>query len=192
MNNEQLPAILLILGFVSVLIASSVGPPRLYQEPSVDRQLELVAEYRTAWIVSNVFFGLAGLVTTIGFVLFSLQLRGSGIVWLASIGAIAYAFGTLAYAIFLYRRTVNPSQLFTNYTFSPLTIFLIASLMIGLLLMGVVLLQVGYPGWLGIGTVVGMVLIGGTAVFFPTQFFKSFPPQVLFLFTLMTGIVMWQ
>ena len=66
MNNEQLPAILLILGFVSVLVASVVGPPRLYQEPDVNRQLELIEEHQGTWIISNVFFGLAGVVTAVG------------------------------------------------------------------------------------------------------------------------------
>ncbi len=70
--------------------------------------------------------------------------------------------------------------------------FLLAALVIGLLLTGVAFLQVGYPSWLGVITITGMVLVGGTALFFPSQFFSYFPPQALFLFTLMAGIVMWR
>lgn len=192
MNNEQLPAILLILGFVSVLVASMIGPPRLYQEPDVNRQLELVDEHQTAWIASNVFFGLAGLITAVGLALFSWQMRGSGNAWLAGMGSAAYALGALAYIVFLYQRTVDPAPLFSDYSFSPLTVFLLAALVIGLLLTGVAFLQVGYPSWLGVITITGMVLVGGTALFFPSQFFSYFPPQALFLFTLMAGIVMWR
>jgi len=192
MNNEQLPAILLILGFISVLVASTVGPPKLYQEPDVNRQIELVKEHQTTWIISNVFFGLAGVLTAVGLGLFSWQLRGSENAWLAVVGSVVYALGALAYMVFLYQRTVDPAALFTDYSFSPLTVFLLATLVIGLLLTGVAFLQVGYPVWLGMVTIGGMVLIGGSALFFPRQFFNIFPPQVLFLFTLVAGIVMWQ
>lgn len=188
---EHLPALLCILGFISVLAASSIGPRRLYQEPDVNRQLELVAEQQTAWIASNVFFALAGLLTAAGLVLFAGQLRESGHAGVAIVGSAAFALGSAAYAIFLYRRTVDPAALFASYSFSPLTVFTLASLVLGLLLMGVSFLQAGYPAWLGIVTIAGMFLVGGMAMFFPTQFFDNFPPQALFLFTLVAGIVIW-
>lgn len=192
MNQPQIIAILLLVGFGFVMVASVVGPPRLYQEPDVNRQLELIVEHQTTWIASNIFFGLGGLVTSAGLVLFSLQLRGSENAWLAGAGSAAYALGTFAYAIFLYRRTVDPAALFTDYSFTPLTVFLLASLVIGLLLTGAAFLWVGYPAWLGVITIAGMVLVGGGALFFPAQFFNSFPPQALFLFTFVAGIVMWR
>ena len=42
MNLQQMAALLLIFGFVAILVASSVGPPRIYQEPSARKQIELV------------------------------------------------------------------------------------------------------------------------------------------------------
>lgn len=192
MNQEQLASFLLIAGFVSILIASFVGPPRLYQEPDVDVQLRLIATYAKGWAASNLFFGLAGVLTAVGLFLFFLQLRGNEYAWLAGLGTAAYIFGSLTYIIFLYRRTVNPAALFTEYSFSFITIILLASLVIGLLIIGITLLQTGYPAWLGVGMIVGMVLIGGAALIFPATFFKYFPPQALFLFTFVTGIVMWQ
>lgn len=192
MNQPQIVAILLILGFGFVLAASFVGPPRLYQEPDVNRQLELIDEHQTTWIISNVFFGLAGVVTAVGLALFSLQLRGGENAWLAVLGSAVYAIGALGYVVFLYQRAVDPAALFTDYSFSPLTVVLLAGLIIGLLLTGAAFLQAGYPVWLGIVTITGMVLIGGSALFFPTQFFNYFPPQALFLFTLIAGIVIWR
>jgi hypothetical protein len=190
MSQQQLPAILLILGFVLILAASTVGPPKLYQEPDIEKQLENIGNHTTSWTVSNLFYALAGFVTAGGLIIFSLQLRGSGSFWLAGAGSAAYILGAVAYTIFLYRRTVDPAALFTNYTFSPLTVVLLGSMVIGLLLYGVAFLQAGYPGWLGVGMIAGMVLIGGAALVFPAQFFKSFPPQVLYLFTLIAGIVL--
>ena len=62
MNQGQLAGYLLVIGFVSIIIASVVGPPRLYQEPDIDRQLEMIADHSASWVASNLFFGLAGLV----------------------------------------------------------------------------------------------------------------------------------
>jgi len=190
MDQEQLAGYLLIAGFVSVLVASFVGPPKLYQEPESETRLALIADHPTRWAASNLFFALGGLVTAAGLALFSLQLRGSVSTWLIGLGATAYILGTIVWAIFMVQRTINPASLFTSYAFSPLTVALLGLTVIGLLLYGVIFLQAGYPGWLGVGMIAGMTLIGGPALFFPAQFFKSFPPQILYLFTLIAGIVM--
>jgi hypothetical protein len=190
MNTQQLPAILLILGFVLILVATIIQPPGLYQEDDSNRRLELIASHSTRWITSNLFYALAALVTAGGLTLFSLQLRGNNNMWLAGAGSAAYLLGAIIYAIFLYRRTIDPAAIFMDYKFSPLTAILLGSLVIGLLLYGVTFLQVGYPHWLGMSLIAGMLLIGGAALFFPAQFYKTFPVQALYLFTLVTGIVM--
>lgn len=192
MNGQILSAILLILGFVCVLAASFIGPPKLYQEPSIDQQLQLIADHTRAWAASNALFALGGLVTAAGLVLFSAQQWQDGSKLLLAIGAVAYLIGAAGYAFFLYQRTVDPASLFGDYSFSPLTAVLLGSLVIGLLLYGVAFWQAGYPAWLSIVTIAGMVLIGVAALFSPAQFFKFFPPQALFLFTFVAGIVMWR
>lgn len=189
MNLQQYAGISLILGFIFILAASIVGPPRLYQEPESETRLEIIAHYPARWVVSNIFFALGGLITASGLLLFSLQIWGNANAWLISLSAVAYVLGTIAWVIFLYRRTINSSSLFTSYAFSPLTVALIGFIVIGLLLYGIVFLQTGYPGWLGVVTIVGMALIGGAALFFPSQFFASFPPQVIYLVTFVAGIV---
>ena len=191
MTQSQLSAIFLIAGFVFILAASTVGPPRLYQKPDVAVQLELIANHQTTWALSNLFYALAGVATALGLAIFSIHLLKNDDVtsWLVIAGAAAYVLGVAAYAIFLYRRTVDPAALFTNYAFTPLTAVFLGAIVTGLLLYGVAYLQAGYPGWLGITTIAGTVLIGGAALIFPVRFFASFPPQLLFLFTLAAGIV---
>lgn len=191
MFHNATAGILLVLGFISILAASFVGPPNLYQETSVDRQIALVDEHRAAWITSNALFGLAAVLTATGLVLWALNLRTSAHGPVAGAGAAAYVLGTLAYLLFLYKRTIDPAQLFRDYAFSSLTVVLAAGLVVGLLLVGVVFLSAEYPRWLGWSFIAGMVLVGGAALFFPGPFFKSFPPQALFLFTLVAGIVLW-
>jgi hypothetical protein len=185
----MLTGVLLILGFVFVLVASIVGPPRLYQEPNSEVRLEIIANFPTRWAVSNLFFALGALVTAAGLTLFALQLRGSVSPWLIWLAVATYILGAFVWVIFIFQRTVDPSSLFTSYAFSPLTVALVGLSVTGLLLYGILFLQAGYPGWLGVGTIAGMALIGGAALLFPAQFFASFPPQVFYLFTLVAGIV---
>lgn len=192
MNMQMLAGVLLILGFVFVLVASIVGPPRLYQEPESEVRLEIIANYPTRWAASNLFFALGALVTAGGLALIALQLRGSVSPWLLGLGAAAYLLGAIVWAIFMFQRTVNPASLFTSYAFSPLTVALVWLSVTGLLLYGILFLQAGYPGWLGVGTIAGMALIGGAALLFPAQFFASFPPQVFYVFTFVAGIVIWR
>jgi hypothetical protein len=170
MNAAQIAGLVLIAGFVFVLVASVTGPPGLYKEPDVDRLLELVAAHSASWAASNLFFGLAALLTAAGLSLFSLHVWGTVNPWPAGVGTAAYILGALAYAVFLYRRTVDPAALFGDYTFSPLAAILLASLVIGLLLYGVVILRAGYPGWLGWGFIAGTLVIGGGRVFRPGVF----------------------
>lgn len=189
MNQLNLPGYLLIAGFVVVLLATFAGPPGLFQEPDSEKRLEIIETYQSRWVASNVLFVLGGLATAAGLILFTIYAQGevnSLLNWLA---ALSYSLGTVLWIIFLYNRTVNPAQLFEDYAFTPGTIALIGLLIGGLLLYGIVYIQAGYPGWLGFGTVGLTVLIGALALFFPSRFFASFPPQVLYLFTLAAGIV---
>jgi hypothetical protein len=188
--NQQLVGFLLIAGFASILIASFVGPPRLFQEPASETRLAIIAQHPTRWIASNVFYALAGIATAIGLALFSLHLRGSINAWINGLAAAAYILGTVVWVILMIIRTVNPAPYFSNYHFSPLTVALVLLTVIGLLLYGVVFLQASYPLWLGAALVAGMALIGGWALLFPSQFYGSFPPQILYLFTLAAGIAL--
>lgn len=189
MNQLNLAGILTIAGFLLIILASIVNPPRLFQEPDIQKQLEILEDHPMRWLVTNVLFGLGGVVTAAGLVLFSILVQGevnSILNWLA---ALCYCFGTVLWILFLYNRTVNPSQLFENYSFSPSTIALIGLLLSSLLLYGIVYIQAGYPGWLGFGTISLTVLIGILGLIFPARFFASFPPQILYFFTLAAGIV---
>jgi hypothetical protein len=189
MNQLNLSGYFLIAGFVVVILASFAGPPGLFQEPDGQKRIVIIENHQTRWLTSNILFGLAGVATAAGLILFSIYIQSevnSLLNWLA---AISYSLGTLLWLIFLYNRTVNPAQLFEDYAFTPSTIALFGLLIGSLLLYGVVYYQVGYPGWLAFGTIGLTVLIGSLAVFFPGRFFASFPPQILYAFTLAAGIV---
>lgn len=189
MDQLKLAGILLVAGFALIIIASFVGPPRLFQEPDSQKRLAIIETYQLLWVASNALFALAALTTAAGLILFSVFVGDEVNLMLNRLAALTYALGTAAWVIFLYNRTINPAQLFENYSFSPLTIALTVLLLTGLLLYGIVYLQAGYPGWLGISTAALTVLIGALALVTPDRFFASFPPQALYLFTLAAGIV---
>lgn len=189
MIQSNLSGYLLIVGFVLVLLATFVGPPRLYQESDSQQRLEIIETHQGRWLLSNVLFGLGALATAVGLILFSLNVGGevsSVMNWSAT---LAYALGTVLWLLFLFNRTIDPAQLFEDYAFTPGTIALIGLLLVGLLLYGIVYLQAGYAAWLGFSTVGLTVLIGALALLFPNRFFASFPPQTLYFFTLAAGIV---
>lgn len=190
MNQADLSGLLLILGFVLIIVASVIGPPRLYQEPDPQVRLDIINEHGGRWTASNVLFALAPLVTIVGLALLSYFVRDEVVPLVNWAALLSYGLGTVIYIIFLYQRQVDPAQLFEDYTFSPRTIALISLSLLGLLLYGIVFIQAGFPGWLGYGTVGLIVIIGLIAIIFPDQFFANFPPQVFYLITLAAGIVM--
>lgn len=187
MDQINLAGILLVSGFVLVMIASFSGPPRLYQQADSQAQLQIIRDHPSRWLFSNALFGLAGLLTAAGLILFTATSQNSLTSWLA---ALAYALGTILWIVFLVKRIQDPAQLFENYAFSPFTFALFGLLIIGLLLSGVVYIQADYPAWLGYGTTALVTLIALVAVVIPATFFKWFPPQILYLFTLAAGIVL--
>lgn len=189
MDQLTTSGILLVAGFVLVLFASFASPPRLYQESDSRVRLEIVENNQIRWLLSNIFFITAGVTSVVGLLLFTLQERGEASPLLSWLAAASYILGTLLWITFLYKRQVDPAQLFENYTFSTFTAWLVGLLVIGHLLYGIVFIQAGYPGWLGFVTIVLTAIIGLAALLIPGKFFASFPPQVFYFFSLAAGIV---
>jgi hypothetical protein len=189
MDRLTASGILLVAGFVLVLFASFASPPRLYQESDSQIRLEIVKNNKTRWLLSNIFFIIAGVTSAIGLLLFTLQVGGEANSFLNWLAVVTYALGTFLWIIFLYNRHVDPAQLFEDYSFSRFTVALFALLVIGHLLYGIIFIQADYPGWLGYGTVALSTIIGLIAIVLPDKFFASFPPQTFYFLTLAAGIL---
>lgn len=180
----------MVAGFVLVVVASSVGPGRVYAESDPGARLGIIAENQARWILSNALFALGGLVTAAGLFILVLGLgRGvrSPVLALAS---IAYGLGSLAWAAYLFQRTTDPA----GYLYvEPMPLFLAAFAvltLIGLFLFGVGWLGLPQSRWPGFLTAGGAGLIALAWILFPARFYAGFPPQVLYLFTLMAGIAL--
>lgn len=192
MRSEQWASLAFISGFVFVLIASVAMTSDLYREKEAAVRLEIIAQNRRGWFVSNLFWALAAIVTGIGFLFITYHHKDTLNIWLMAAASLAYLIGVVGWVIFAYLRTINPVPFFENYTFSPVTYVLFWGIVSGLLLYGIVFWQVGYPIWLAIFMIIFTVTLGGLALWFPAKFYANFPPQILYLLTLIAGIVIWR
>lgn len=181
---------LLIAGFVLVLLASTPLNANLYREKDPQQRIAIIEQSLTGWRVSNVFWALAALLTATGLVLLSVHFQGRVTPWILVPAAFVSGLGAIAWTVFAYRRSVAYAAYFRQYSFSPLTVALIALTVVGLLLYGIAFVQAGYPLWLGLGLSLSMLLTGGLALIMPGRFFANFPPQFFYLLTLMAGIVL--
>lgn len=180
----------LITGFVLVIVASTAGPGEVYLEDDPSTRLEIIAANDARWTVSNLLFGMGAIVTAAGLVmLWSARKEMSGSMTVA-IGALVYSAGALAWCVYLVQRILDPaSYLYVR----PMPIFLLGFIVLslmGLLSLGIAWIRTSVPAWPGYVTAVGSVLIAAAGLLFPSQFYANFPPQVLYLFTLIMGIVL--
>jgi FtsH-binding integral membrane protein len=189
---ETFAGIVLITGSVFFLIAAFMPiSMRVFAGSDSQKQLEYIQKDRRGWLVSCVLFGAGSVVAVVGLALFALHvqaIRDNAIVklllWLATAGA---AFGALQWVIIVYQRATLPlEKIFNNgnsnkWAFPAYTILT----QIALIIVGFVLLQTGYPSWLGWGTV---ILAALSLLAFLV--FKDMPPFTHYLIMLVIGIVL--
>lgn len=184
MPSNRLAGIVLILGAVLVIIASSL-PPRIYQASSGQDRLRMIADRRQAWIVSNALLALGGVVTAAGLALLSLHLRQQVSPWLNATAVGAAVLGGVFFATYVLARMVDPEPYFATYTipWQAWAFFWLTEL--ALALYAVAFLGSDFPNWL---TYVSFAVVGGMAIgawVIP----ESLPPQILHLLSLIVGIV---
>ena len=72
---NKLPAIVLIVGSVVFLIAAFMPISFVYAERDVQVQIARVQSSPTAWAISQILFGLGGILVAVGLALFTLDQR---------------------------------------------------------------------------------------------------------------------
>jgi hypothetical protein len=189
LDLEKTAGVLMIVGFVLVVIASLVGPSEVYTAPDNETRLEIIAHNEGRWMATNLVWAAASLVTAIGLILLTIGLRGSQSPWLLYAGAASFVVGAVAWAIFLYQRIGDPAGNLYTTPPAPLSLVFAWATIAGLALYGAAFLQGSYPNWLGYGLLVAMSLLTAGLVFFFDSFYASFPPQVLYLPTLVIGVI---
>ena len=147
MSLQTVSSIVIIVGSLMFIFAAA-PMSGIYGEKSLEDRLAKITANRNAFILSQVGFGLGSLITGVGYLLLSIDLRDSQNV-LSAGAAAALIAGAGLWAFFTYQRTKDPASIFGDYLGSRIMWASFAFTEIGLVLYGIVFLQSTYPDWLG-------------------------------------------
>jgi hypothetical protein len=189
MEYMTLAGILMIVGFSLVVVASLVGPNEVYSAPDNERTLKIIEQKQRRWVATNLIWAVGSLVTAAGFLFLTLALEESHSPWLLFPGALAFIVGAIAWAIFLSQRTIDPAGYL--YTTPPALFSLLFAWakIAALALFGVAFLLGNFPNWLGYILLLSTSTLLLGLIFYFEVFYRSFPPQFVYVLTLIVGIV---
>lgn len=179
---------LLIASFIFMLIEPLVGPPRLFQEPELNKRLSIISDYPGRWLAANALFAASAISAAIGLWIFSKQIAGGGPINLAMIAGLVFIVGAIAMVGQAYLNQSQPDTYFERVTL--VTYLAFWGISIGLFLFGVVILQSSYSNWLGFSFIGIMTALSVLSLLYRDQFFYNLPPQIFFVLTMILGIVL--
>lgn len=185
MDTQRLTAILLIAGAAILLVSGLFGPQGIYQEPDLQKRVQIIEENKTGWYIAQSLLGLSVLLTAAGFFVLNIRLYKVANPWPHTLGATAFIFGAISGFIFLYRQTTDPLGAYGG-AYSGMESLYYWLALIGLLLFGIAFLQAGLPAWLGYLTIGATVLF--SIVFFLVSGARFLTPGLVFLLSLVIGI----
>lgn len=186
----RLSAYSLVVGLLVVLVASTVGPGEVYQQKEPAKRLEIIEAHEGSWVFSNLLFGAGALTTALGFIALWMGLRGKPGGAVLGVAAGLYTIGALAWCVYLFQRVQDPgAYLYVRPMPGFLLVFVVLTLP-SLLIFGIGWIVSGLPAWPGYVSAIGAVVIIALGLGFPDQFYSNFPPQVIYLFSLLAGIVL--
>lgn len=108
MSTERVAATFLPVGSALFIIAAFMPVSQVYVAPSPAAKLQIIYSAPTAWIASQVLFGLGASIAAIGLGFVAYHLRGTpGAVW-AYIGLAAVILGAVFWEGDVYLRTIDP------------------------------------------------------------------------------------
>ena len=171
-----------------IFIFAATPVSGIYGKKNLEDRMAMITARRGAFVISQVGFGLGSLLTAVGFLLLTLHLRDSQSPWPNYAAAVSLVMGAILWAVFIYQRTLEPETMFGDYLGSRIMWVSFVFTEIGLVLYGVVFLQSSLPQWLGYASfaVAAAMLVGALTI--PGWL----PPQIIYLLTLVVGIVVRQ
>jgi hypothetical protein len=179
-------SILFIIAVSTPVISNVVGA---FDNPQL--QVEYIKNDLTGWTVAHLLMGAGSLIAAIGLLLFARQVQSithKKYVRMASYLAGAMAIvGALVWVIISYNRIVlSPEELVHNLNITG-WMFPIYSILtqIALVFIGFVLLQSGYPKWVG-----WVILVVGGLTLVAYLVLGDMPPLVYYPVFLIMGIML--
>jgi hypothetical protein len=184
MNAQRFAAILLVVGFVSLMLSVLVNAPGLYATQNINQRLQIITAYKTRWLFNQALAFLYILLTTIGFAVLAFALRTPGKARIHFLGVAAYVIGSISGTIFMFFQTIDPRGGYSGAYLAPEALaywFWLG----GALLLGIAFLQDSLPAWLGY-LMVGVALVYGIIYLVSGAGFLT--PFLIALLSLVIGI----
>jgi hypothetical protein len=158
---------------------------RVFPAKYATRKLEVIRASPTSWSITQILFGLGGLVTAIGVGLFAYALRQQLSAWLFWASVVVLIPGAVLWLWHVYGRTVDPVAFAEGRwpRWPLLAYFMLTE--IGLAILGFALLRSDLPSWIGWMLIGSMVLL-----FVLTLIYRDVAPWGFYLVTLIAGITL--
>lgn len=183
--QNKLPAVLMILGFMSLVVGGLLAPPGVYRTTQLADRLKIITEHKSGWLATNALGALGVISTAAGFVLFSSLLWTRQSKPLLVAGAALLVVSAAAIAFQSYRRATDPAvQLAAVSSLDQVGFY---TLLLGIFIFGFIFLQAGYPAWLGYVSIGSTVVLGLGATFSNLAI-----AELAFLIPLIASIVIWR
>jgi hypothetical protein len=186
-GSERVSGILIIVGSALFLCAafSPISSRVFAPGRSATRKLEVIRGSPTAWLVTQILFGLGALVTVLGVGVLAYGLGRQPPVWLIWTSVALLSVAVVLWLWHLYGRTVDPVAFAEGRW--PRWPFLAYCMLteLGLAILGYTLLRGYQPTWIGWMLIVSMVLL-----FVLTLIFRDMPPLMFYLATLILGMAL--
>jgi hypothetical protein len=186
-GSERVSGILIIVGSALFLCAafSPISSRVFSPGRSATRKLEVIRGSPTAWLVTQILFGLGALVTVIGICVLAYGLGRQPPVWLIWTSVAFLILAVVLWLWHLYGRRVDPVA-FAEGRWPRLPFLAYCMLTeMGLAILGYTLLRGYQPTWIGWMLIGSMVLL-----FVLTLIFRDMPPLMFYLVTLILGIAL--
>jgi len=187
MDLEHVAGFVIIMGSLLFDFAALPIGGKVYSGSDADENLRIIAANQTGWLLSQLMFFAGGLITPIGFYLWSIHRHDQPNVRFVQFAAVLMAVGFVGWAVYVVQRAFDPPA---AYKYSkPVKAGLIGYLLlteIALVLLGVGCLRGGFSGWLGYGLIGLAALFALAAIIFG----GGFPPFLFYVPTLVVGIVL--
>lgn len=189
---QRLSSILLIMGSILFLIAAFAPiSMRVFPEADPQKRVNYVNQDKTGWLIAHLLFSAGALLTVIGLGLFAVHVQTvsqDGLIRPVMILSAGVALlGVVLWLIVVYNRITLPAEeVFGNASINPWMFPAYTILtQIALMIFGFVLVQTGYPTWLGWG-LLGLAALSLVAFLI----FKDMPPFIHYVLLLIVGIVL--
>jgi hypothetical protein len=187
LNQDKAGAVIIIVGSVLFIAAAFSPISRIFGMPDAGERLAAISAAPSQWLLAQILFGLGAIVTVVGIGVLAFRLTGQHYTVYLITSTVLMAVGAILWSWHVYLRAADPA-LFTAGGI-PLWLFAGYSLltMAGLALLGIALLQMALPSWVGWLPIVSAALFLVLALVF-----GDMPPFVYYLITLIIGVMLYR